>query len=58
VDLEDAEHDSNMAAEGFSMDPWVELMTWQLTRTFNRPFVHISHKEEFIEYWKEHMDEQ
>ncbi|PWY96091.1 hypothetical protein BO94DRAFT_143955 [Aspergillus sclerotioniger CBS 115572] len=58
VDLEDAEHDPEMAAEDFSMDPWEELMTWGLIRTFDRPLVDTCGKEELIEYWKEHMDEQ
>ncbi|KAJ0418519.1 hypothetical protein BJY00DRAFT_324869 [Aspergillus carlsbadensis] len=58
VDFEDVEHDPEMAAEGFSMDLWEELMTWQLTRTFDRPLVHTYGKEELIQYWKDHMDEQ
>jgi hypothetical protein len=61
VDLEDAEHDTKLPvepAEGFSMDPWAQLMTWQLIREDDRPLVEIRHKKKFIECWKEHMEEQ
>lgn len=58
VDFEDVEHDTEMAAEGFFMDPLEELMAWQLISTSSYcPLVEIYSKGEFIQYWKDHMNE-
>ncbi|KAL2814044.1 hypothetical protein BJX63DRAFT_393351 [Aspergillus granulosus] len=55
VDLEDAEHNPEQAAEGFSIDSWNTLRAWQLVRGSDRKWMPIYSKEKLVQYWKKRI---